>query len=1266
MSSEASSGAGGTSSQPEISNICSAAGAWLELWVPCVAFAHIFAFSWLLLAFLKMRPQQAATLRRVWAWTWAWVRSRKREQMAPATAPSSESTPGAAAVASTDVQLQQRLPPLAMAPLPLAVGPDGATQQARRAPAVPYPGPTEAGVAAAEHAHPPPPLRPGAVATAALVGGDVEAGASPGCRLWVPPLQSVPPSEPGSAMAQGSEAGITFPADNFQVVTATPPPPAHVPRRWTALGVPKVDKDTTTAAELPPLAAAPVAASGAADGAPTPGAAGSVKRRTVTMHHAVTEADLAKANGVKGARKYGDLSDLGMPPPPRHISRHTREIMHALAAQGAAPDLRVVRRISSNVRRICIEWRDLGCVYDTSSGPKTVLQGVYGRAVPGDLLGLLGPSGAGKSTLLDVLAARKRVGRLSGHVLVDGKPRDDGAFVRRSAYVPQDDHFIPALSAWEVITFYASLVLPAATSPAGRRKRCTEVLAAMGLGRQSGTLVGGTLPGGLVLRGLSGGERKRLAIATGIVAAPSALLLDEPTSGLDAAAALGVMQYMHALAQAGHVVLASVHQPRAAIWSMFTQVVVLSRGRMMYSGDRAGAVPWFTSGLGYSYDPQRHGVASDWIMDLVNTTFKKPRRIYGRMMTTAADVDAAADAFLRRYKELRQEDQMWDEQDGNRPSLPYGSNVAKESSAARSHKLEPAGPGAGNMLQLYDSIDSVRVPTAAAAATVGESPVPGVDMSPPVLVHRGSTERPSSAFEAQRSRLAATAAGAAGGDDGSGHPTCGATVSGGGGGGSVSATAGSPPLLPATPRSNSLGSAGGAAAAATASPDAVSNLISPGPRGRSSGSPHLFGVSRGWNGRSSGGGSGGGGCERPSGELSPVAKHFRPNCNPTGTLDSQSRQQALPPPRRGILRISAPRSADSGQLPGGITDAAAKAVVAWSSGGATAADRRLQRKRERQLRLLQQPALQPGWLRQVRVLTWRELMAMTRNPADVAGRMLIFCWIALVVGLIFYSVGNYFEAIRSRLDVMFIETCVLLLLPYVYMSLYTADKQYYTADLSAKLYSPSAYYTAKVLAVLPFGVMSMLVFSFTIYGMAGLRRSGSALAEHGLLATLAYLIASQVLYAAAVATPNQDTAFMVAIAWTAVNILMSNYLIRYDDMSQIWLTKVLRWFSVMMWTFQGMAAAEYRNQFYSCASGFGTPVLATLPSYLPGNPAVSFAPRILGDPGPNCAINTNKILIYFGMTEPFWRLAVILAGYLGMLHIITYAALRLTAGRERR
>jgi ABC-type multidrug transport system ATPase subunit len=66
-----------------------------------------------------------------------------------------------------------------------------------------------------------------------------------------------------------------------------------------------------------------------------------------------------------------------------------------------------------------------------------LLQNVYGKAEPGDMLALMGPSGAGKSTLMDILAGRKSVGNLTGSVNVNGMPRKKDEFARKTAYVPQ-------------------------------------------------------------------------------------------------------------------------------------------------------------------------------------------------------------------------------------------------------------------------------------------------------------------------------------------------------------------------------------------------------------------------------------------------------------------------------------------------------------------------------------------------------------------------------------------------------------------------------------------------------------------------------------------------------------------------------------------------------------------------------------------------------------------------------------------------------------
>ncbi len=67
----------------------------------------------------------------------------------------------------------------------------------------------------------------------------------------------------------------------------------------------------------------------------------------------------------------------------------------------------------------------------------------------------------------------------------------------------------------------------------------------------------------------AGGEKRRLSISCSLIAKPSIMFLDEPTTGLDAFAALNIMDHMSCLAALGHTIIASVHQPRSAIWDMF-------------------------------------------------------------------------------------------------------------------------------------------------------------------------------------------------------------------------------------------------------------------------------------------------------------------------------------------------------------------------------------------------------------------------------------------------------------------------------------------------------------------------------------------------------------------------------------------------------------------------------------------------------------------------------------------------------------------------
>lgn len=209
-----------------------------------------------------------------------------------------------------------------------------------------------------------------------------------------------------------------------------------------------------------------------------------------------------------------------------------------------------------------MQFENLSCFYKDkkTKQEKQVLFDITGSFPAGDFVALMGPSGAGKSTVMDILAMRKTTGRLTGKILINGEPQSK-AFLKHSAYVTQEDLFLPTQTVMETMMYYANL--RTTVSKEEKVARCERILHEVGLWDQRGLNVGGPLPGGIFLRGLSGGQKRRLAIATGLIADPSVLFLDECTSGLDSGASLQVMTLMRKLSRKGITIICTIHQVRS-------------------------------------------------------------------------------------------------------------------------------------------------------------------------------------------------------------------------------------------------------------------------------------------------------------------------------------------------------------------------------------------------------------------------------------------------------------------------------------------------------------------------------------------------------------------------------------------------------------------------------------------------------------------------------------------------------------------------------
>ncbi|KAK6938528.1 ABC transporter-like, ATP-binding domain, partial [Dillenia turbinata] len=240
---------------------------------------------------------------------------------------------------------------------------------------------------------------------------------------------------------------------------------------------------------------------------------------------------------------------------------------------------------------------------------KTILNGITGMVSPGEILAVLGPSGSGKSTLLNALAGRLQSNSFTGSVLANDK-RVNRTVTKRTGFVTQGDVLYPHLTVRETLIFCSLLRLPNSLTKCDKISVVDSVISELGLAKCEDTIIGNSF-----IKGVSGGERKRVSIAHEMLINPSLLLLDEPTSGLDSTAAHRLVNTLCSLAQKGKTIVTSVHQPSSRVYQMFDSVLVLSEGRCLYFGKGSEAMSYFES-VGFS--PSFPVNPADFLLDLAN------------------------------------------------------------------------------------------------------------------------------------------------------------------------------------------------------------------------------------------------------------------------------------------------------------------------------------------------------------------------------------------------------------------------------------------------------------------------------------------------------------------------------------------------------------------------------------------------------------------------------------------------------------------------
>lgn len=243
------------------------------------------------------------------------------------------------------------------------------------------------------------------------------------------------------------------------------------------------------------------------------------------------------------------------------------------------------------------------------------------------------------------------------------------------------------------------------------------------------------------------------------------------------------------------------------------------------------------------------------------------------------------------------------------------------------------------------------------------------------------------------------------------------------------------------------------------------------------------------------------------------------------------------------------------------------------------------------------------------------------------------------------KLGRFCDAgpgsVPQTLAALFFSVFVIGLTPFAYMSLFISDKQLFAAEAGSRLYHTTAYYLAMVTANLPFTVMNGITLCLSMYAMIGLRQDVAVIGMTVAVAAVHSLIGVQFMVLSAFVAPNQDLAFVIAVTYSAFNILLAGFLVRIQDL--IVPLRIVSYAMFTHYTFEAFVTLQYSDRGSGC------------PANLPSSPTPeTFGAAHTGKEG---ADPCESLLNYYGFRMSPGECLASLAGLLAVLHIVSYMGL---------